>query len=151
MNELEQTQIHASVHGKRWNFPSQLVPETSISRITAEEEAIQDSLKILLASISVERFIKPKSGLDMHNIIFMPMGSVTKALLKDHIKYSILFNESRISLLSIELDTVSEHDGKLTIVLDYIVRSTNSRKSLVFPFYRKDRGNVSATVEFSKS
>lgn len=79
------------------------------------------------------------------------MGSVTKALLKDHIKYSILFNESRISLLSIELDTASEHDGKLSIILEYMVRSTNSLTNLIFPFCRTDRNNMSATVEFSNS
>jgi hypothetical protein len=151
MNELEQTQIYASVHGKRWNFPSHFVPETSESRIAAEEKAIQDSLKALLANLSVERFIKPKDGLDMHNIIFMPMGSVTKALLKDHIRYSILFNESRISLLSLELDTTSEQEGKLSINLEYLVRSTNSSNNLVFPFYRTDRSNVSTTAELSNS
>ncbi len=151
MNELEQTQAYASVEGKRWNFPSQSVPETSESRMTAEEEAIQDSLKVLLATLSVERFVKPKYELGRHDIIFRPMSSVTKTLLKDHIKYSILFILSRISLLSLELDTASEHEGKMSIKLEYLVRSTNSRNNLVFPFFRTDRSNVIAAVEFSNS
>lgn len=151
MNELDQTHAYGWVDGKRWDFPSRTVPETSESRMTAEEEAIQDSLKVLLASLAVEQFIKPKYGLDMTNKIFMPMGSVTKALLHDHIKHSILFILSRISLLSLELDTASELEGKLSIKLEYIVRSTNSRNNLVFPFYRSDRNNVSAPLEFSNS
>ena len=151
MNELEPTQAYPSVEGKRWSFPPQYVPETSGTRMTTEEEAIQDSLKVLLATLSVERFIKPKYERDRDNIIFMPMSSITKALLKDHIKYSILFILSRISLLSLELDTASEHEGKMSIKLEYLVRSTNSRNNLVFPFFRTDRSNISTTVEFSNS
>lgn len=151
MNEFEQTHAFTWIDGKRWDFPSRAVHETIGGRMAAEEEAIQDSLKVLFASLAIEQFINPEYGLDMHNKIFMPMGSVTKALLQDHNKHSILFILSRISLLSLELDTASEQEGKLSIKLEYIVRSTNSRNKLVFPFYRTDRSNVSTPAEFGNS
>jgi len=149
MDKLVQNHAYVTVDGKRWNFPSQFVPETSESMMTAEEEAIQDSLKVLFANLSVEQFIKPKYEPNMHNKTFMPMGFVKKTLLKDHIKHSILFVLSRISLLSLELDSASEHEGKLSIKIEYLVRSTNARNNLVLPFYRTERSNVRVSADFS--
>jgi phage baseplate assembly protein W len=79
------------------------------------------------------------------------MGTTAKTLLKDRVKYAILIYEPRINLLSLELDTSAELEGRISINLEYIVRSTNSRYNLVFPFYTTDSNEVRKTVDFNNS
>ena len=84
-------------------------------------------------------------------MLFEPMGTTAKTLLKDRMKYAILIYEPRINLLSLELDTSAELEGRISINLEYIVRSTNSRYNLVFPFYTTDSNEVRKTVDFNNS
>lgn len=117
--------------------------------MTEEEEDIRASLEILLGTAAGERFLNPRYGLDLHEVLFEPMGTTAKTLLKDRMKYAILIYEPRINLLSIELDSSGEMDGRISIRLEYEVRSTNSRYNLVYPFYSTDSNEVRRTVDFN--
>ena len=151
MDELKQNSAYTSFLGNGWSFPPEFIPETFELRMTADEEDIQASLKILLGTAAGERFMNPKYGLDMHEMLFEPMGTTAKTLLKDRIKYAILIYEPRINLISLELDSSAELEGKISIILDYVTRSTNSRYNLVFPFYTTDSNEVRKTVDFNHS
>ncbi|MCK9640152.1 MAG: GPW/gp25 family protein [Prolixibacteraceae bacterium] len=151
MDELKQNSAYTSFLGNGWSFPPEFIQETFELRMTADEEDIQASLKILLGTSAGERFMNPKYGLDMHEMLFEPMGTTAKTLLKDRIKYAILIYEPRINLISLELDSSAELEGKISIILDYVIRSTNSRYNLVFPFYTTDSNEVRKTVDFNNS
>ncbi|MCK9414043.1 MAG: GPW/gp25 family protein [Prolixibacteraceae bacterium] len=151
MDELKQNSAYTSFLGNGWSFPPEFIQETCELRMTADEEDIQASLKILLGTSAGERFMNPKYGLDMHEMLFEPMGTTAKTLLKDRIKYAILIYEPRINLISLELDSSAELEGRISIILDYVTRSTNSRYNLVFPFYTTDSNEVRKTVDFNNS
>lgn len=151
MDELKQNSAYTSFLGNGWSFPPEFIPETSEVAMTADEEDIQASLKIMLGTAAGERFMNPKYGLDLHELLFEPMGTTAKTLLKDRVKYAILIYEPRINLLSLELDSSGELEGRISIILEYIIRSTNSRYNLVFPFYTTDSNEVRKTVDFNNS
>jgi len=151
MDELKQNSAYTSFLGNGWSFPPEFIRETCELRMTADEEDIRASLKIMLGTAAGERFMNPKYGLDMHEMLFEPMGTTAKTLLKDRIKYAILIYEPRINLISLELDSSAELEGKISIILDYVIRSTNSRYNLVFPFYTTDSNEVRKTVDFNNS
>ena len=151
MDELKQNSAYTSFLGNGWSFPPEFIQETSEVRMTADEEDIRASLKILLGTAAGERFMNPKYGLDMHEMLFEPMGTTAKTLLKDRVKYAILIYEPRINLISLELDSSAELEGKIILILDYAIRSTNSRYNLVFPFYTTDSNEVRKTVDFNNS
>ena len=151
MEERKQNKSYTSFLGTGWSFPPDFIPEPGEVRMTSDEEDIHSSLTILLGTAAGERFMNPKYGLDMHEMLFEPMGTTARTLLKDRVKFAILIYEPRIMLLSLELDTTTELEGKISIILEYMVRSTNSRYNLVYPFYITDSNEVRKSVDFNHS
>jgi phage baseplate assembly protein W len=149
METNPQDKIYTSFLGTGWSFPPRFNKETAQVEMTSDEDDIHASLQILLGTAAGERFMNPKYGLDLHEMLFEPMGTTAKNLLKDRINLSILVYEPRIKLLSLELDTTAELEGKIILIIEYAVRATNSRYNLVYPFYSTDSNEVRSTVDFN--
>jgi phage baseplate assembly protein W len=133
--------------GRGWSFPPQFLREAGEVSMTAGEADIAASLEILFRTAPGERFLVPKYGLDMHELLFEPMSTTMLTLLKDRIKVAILVYEPRITLLSLDVRSPDVPDGALRVSIEYEVRATNSRYNLVFPFYRHDSNEVRPSVD----
>jgi uncharacterized protein len=142
----ESNQTYTSFLGTGWSFPPEFVLESGEVLMTSDEADIAASLKILLGTALGERLFNPKYGLDMHGMLFEPMSTTMKTFLKDLTRNAILIYEPRIDLLSLELDTSAQLEGKVAIILEYEVRATNSRFNLVYPFYIADGSEVRGSV-----
>jgi phage baseplate assembly protein W len=134
--------MYASFLGTGWSFPPEFTRETGEVRMVSDEADIEESLRILLGTTLGERFLSPKYGLDMHEMLFEPMNTTMKTFLKDRVRTSILVYEPRINLLSLEIDASGQYEGKISILLDYEVRATNSRYNLVYQFFTTDSSEV---------
>lgn len=128
------TLAYTSFLGTGWSFPPEFLRATGEVVMTSDEEDIQSSLKILFGTAIGERIFNPKYGLNMQEMLFEPLSTTLKTDLTDRVKIAILIYEPRIELLSLELDTTAENEGKISIVMEYKVRATNSRYNLVYPF-----------------
>jgi len=142
MKENMQDETYTSFLGTGWSFPPEFVRDISQALMTSDEDDIAASLKILFGTAIGERFLNPGYGLDMHELLFESMSTTMKTYLEDRIKTAVLIQEPRINLLSLELDTSAQSEGRISIVLEYAVRSTNSRYNLVYPFYTTDGSEV---------
>jgi uncharacterized protein len=142
MEDRTITKPYTSFLGTGWSFPPEFVQRTGEVLMTSNEEDVELSLKILFGTALGERFLVPTYGLDMHEMLFEPMSTTTKTYLEDRIRTAVLINEPRISLLSLGLDTSAQNEGKILIVVEYELRSTNSRYNLVYPFYTSDSNEV---------
>ena len=151
MDDNGQDITYTSFLGTGWSFPPQFSKDSGGVLMASDEEDILASLQILLGTAAGERFMNPKYGLDMHEMLFEPMGTTAKTMLKDRIKHAVLVYEPRINPLSLELDSSAELEGKISIILEYEVRSTNSRYNLVYPFYSTDSNELRKTVDFNNS
>lgn len=146
MNEDESAPIYTSFLGTGWSYPPQFMPESGEVMMTSDEEDIEASLKILLGTAVGERFLNPNYGLDLHEMLFEPMSTTMTTFLKDRAKIALLIYEPRIDLLTLDLDTSAQLEGKVSLVLDYEVKATNSRFNLVFPFYILDGSEARLTL-----
>ena len=72
--------------------------------------------------------------------MFESLNLTLKTYVVDLIKTAILYHEPRIDVNKIEIDPTNELEGVLLINIDYTIRSTNSRRNMVYPFY-KEEGN----------
>lgn len=135
---------YVSFLGTGWSFPPRF-GDGGVA-MTSEEADIQASLKILFDTAPGERFLVPKYGLDMHELMFEPMSTTMRTLLTDRVRTAILIYEPRIRLLKLLIDNPDANAGTLQVLLEYEVRSTNSRFNLVFPFYTTDSNEVRASV-----
>ncbi len=151
MPESSTNPTYTSFLGTGWSFPPEFILETGEVLMTVDEDDIQASLKILLGTDGGERFLNPKYGLDLHSVLFEPLSTTMQTFLKDRIKTAILIYEPRINLLSLELDTTAQFEGKVSLILDYEIRATNSRFNLVYPFYTTDANEIRRTIDFNLS
>jgi phage baseplate assembly protein W len=107
-------------------------------QLTDKVEDIEKSLQILLTTSIGERLMQPRYGCNMEDLLFESLDTATKTIIIDRIKTAILFFEPRIEAKKIELNTQNELEGEITVEIEYIIPSTNSRYNFVFPFYRKE-------------
>ncbi len=138
MTELTYT----SFLGTGWSFPPKFLLETGEVAMTVDEDDIHASLKILFGTAIGERLFNPEYGLDMQEMLFEPISTTMETYVIDRIKVAILIYEPRIDVLRLDLDTTAQNEGRMTIVLEYRVRTTNSRYNLVYPFSTTDGNEV---------
>ena len=121
--------------GKGWSFPPTFNATSKTVELTEKVEDINRSLQILLTTRTGERVMQPKYGCNMDEMVFEPLSTQTKTIIKDKIKTAILFFEPRIDVTSIVMNTTSELEGEILIEIEYMVRATNNRFNFVFPYY----------------
>lgn len=126
--------------GRGWSFPPEFNKESRSVKMLEDEVDIKSSLKILLSTRLGERVMVPGYGCNLEELLFSPLNLTLKTYVIDLIKTAILYHEPRIDVKKIDIDPADELNGVLLINIDYIIRSTNSRMNMVFPFY-KEEGN----------
>lgn len=126
--------------GRGWSFPPEFSKESRSVKMLEDETDIKSSLQILLSTRLGERVMLPGYGCNLEELLFSPLNLTLKTYVIDLIKTAILYYEPRIDVKKIDIDQADELNGVLLINIDYIIRSTNSRMNMVFPFY-KEEGN----------
>lgn len=124
--------------GKGWSFPPTFNAQMSDVIMTEKEKDIEKSLHILLTTTVGERVMQPKYGCNMEELVFEPLNTTTKTLMKDKIQTAILYFEPRIDVQRIEMNDSNQLEGEILIEIDYVVRATNSRLNFVFPYYKNE-------------
>ncbi len=127
--------------GTGWGFPPSFSKPECTVRMVSNEDDICESLHILLRTSLGERAIEPGYGCNLEDAMFESLSTTFVTYLQELIKTAILRYEPRIDLKNAFFRT-TEQEGLLHITLDYVVRSTNSRFNIVFPFYIKEGTNI---------
>ncbi|HEX4909586.1 MAG TPA: GPW/gp25 family protein [Permianibacter sp.] len=133
---------YQSFLGTGWSFPPRFDSVSGSVAMTADEEDIAASLQILFGTLRGERFLNPKYGLNLRELLFEPMSTTMTTFVKDNIRTNILVYEPRIAVENLALDTSRQYEGRISILLEYRVRATNSRYNLVYPFFISDGSEV---------
>ena len=124
--------------GRGWGFPPEFNRATKAVNMLEDEADIKSSLEILLSTRLGERVMVPDYGCNLDELLFKPLTLTLKTFVIDLIKTAILYYEPRIDLNKIAINPTDELEGVLLINLDYTVRATNSRKNMVYPFYKAE-------------
>ena len=124
--------------GTGWGFPPAFDTVANTVIMTSDEADIQLSLQILLATRKGERVMVPDYGCNLDEMLFEPMTTTFKTYIREMIKTAILYYEPRIDLSSIQVDDSRETEGVILIILNYTVRTTNSRFNFVYPYYKNE-------------
>ena len=122
--------------GTGWSFPPRFSKIRKGVEMRSGEEDIRESLRILLATRLGERFLQPKYGCNLDELLFEPLNTTVTTYIRGLVKQAILIYEPRIELEDVAIDLLDEPAGKIELVVSYRVRATNSRDNLVFPFYQ---------------
>ena len=128
--------------GKGWSFPPTFNKASSSVNIISDEQSVESSLQVLLATRKGERIMLPGYGCNLDEMVFEPMTTTFKTYMRESIKTAILFYEPRIELDSIKIDDSRSTEGVILIVLGYTIRTTNSRFNFVYPYYKKEGTDI---------
>lgn len=128
--------------GTGWGFPPTFDLDLGEVKMTSGIEDIERSLHILLATKLGERIMVPNYGCNLEELLFEPLNLTVKTYIKELIKTAILYHEQRIDVKSILINSQNEHNGEVLITIDFVIRATNSRGNVVFPFYKNEGSEI---------
>jgi len=129
-------EVNDTFLGKGWSFPPEFNKQAKAVKMLDGEDDIESSLEILLSTSLGERVMLPDYGCRIDELLFKPLNLTLKTYIIDRIKVAILYHEPRIDVHKVAIEANKELDGEVLIHIDYVVRTTNSRKNKVFPFYK---------------
>ena len=125
--------------GRGWRFP--IVPDASGGLgYTAADDNVEQSLRILLLTRVGERAMRGAFGTRLAEMVFLPGGDVNLRRLENEVRLAVTGWEPRVELLSVEAELDPRDETRVTVSLAYRVARSNSRQSLVFPFYLSRAG-----------
>lgn len=136
--------VDKSFLGTGWGFPPEFNINGSVRYVSAEDD-IYESLYILLSTSPGERVMQPTYGCGLKTQIFEEINETAVTVIVDLVRRAILFFEPRVLVESITVDSDSKEDvlnGLIKINITYIVRATNNRHNIVYPFYFTEGTNV---------
>jgi len=125
----------ATYLGKGWDFPPTFLEKQGEVKIVSDIEDIEQSLQIIITTRQGERLMRPKFGCDLTDKIFENLNATQTTIMKNQIKEAIVLYEPRIEVIKVALDTQNFLEGKFLIKIEYMIRATNTRRNIVFPYY----------------
>lgn len=139
MDELKNLLRNDAFLGRGWSFPPELT-EDGI-RMSAYEQDIRESLRILFSTSPGERVCRYDYGCPLRRHAFEPFTTQTLVRMRNDITRAVILFEPRIELEDVSFEEQPE-EGGLLIRLTYMVIRTNNRNNMVYPFYLNEGTNV---------
>lgn len=121
--------------GSGWTFPVQADESGGVSLSTRDRD-IAEAIRIILLTSKGERVMRPEFGCQIHTLIFAPNDSTTTGLACYYVSEALAMWEPRIRVLDIVPRVETSTPERLDIEIQYEIKATLDRRSLVFPFYR---------------
>ncbi len=123
--------------GVGWKFPVRLTHSGEFE-LSKYEEDIKESILIILKTAKGERFLHPDFGCGIYDYVFSSINSTNLSLMQTEVENALKLYEPRIDVEKVK--ATPQDENLVLIEIDYVVRSTNSRRNVVYPFYLKEGG-----------
>jgi phage baseplate assembly protein W len=120
--------------GKGWRFPILPGPTGALSYSEADDN-VEHSLKVLLMTRVGERVMRGTFGSRLGELVFKPGSSQNLRSIEREVSSTIRAYEPGVEIIEVAAEADTVDATQITVSLSYRVRRTNTRESLVFPFY----------------
>jgi phage baseplate assembly protein W len=120
--------------GRGWKFPVQISDDGSIA-LSEYETDIREAIQIILGTALGERVMRPEYGSGMHKHVFATLNTTTLSLVSFEVREALIAWEPRIEVQKVDVSIADASQAKLSVYIEYRVRSTNTVFNLVYPFY----------------
>jgi len=111
------------------------VDHTGQIALSAGDDVISESIRLILGTSPGERPMRPDFGCPIHEHVFEPADATTEGLVAFEVESSLRRWEPRIEIHDVRVSTADDPPSLLYIEVQYSVRDTNDRRNLVYPFY----------------
>jgi phage baseplate assembly protein W len=120
--------------GSGWAFPLRVGPRGGIALATGPDE-LNSALRVILSTAPGERVMRPAFGCAIWDLLFAPNDANTLGLMAQAVRQALGRWEPRVELDEVAARTDPEDPSRVLIDVTYVVRATNDRRNLVYPFY----------------
>lgn len=121
--------------GSGWAFPVALDVRDRVALVQGERD-IEQAIRIILLTPKGQRPRRPEFGCQIHDLIFAPNDTTTAGLAEYYIHEALAMWEPRITVRNVLAEPDPDEPERLLIRIEYEIKTTHDRRSLVFPFYR---------------
>ena len=94
------------------------------------DDAIRQSLLLLLTTAPGERVMRPDYGCPIHRLVFSPNDATTAGLAIHYVRQAVSRWEPRVDVVRLDAGADAEHPGRLAVTLEYRVRASGEEREL---------------------
>ncbi|EPR11623.1 GPW/gp25 family protein [Ruminiclostridium papyrosolvens] len=123
--------------GKGLKYP--VSAKKSKLRTSVGEESIKESIMLILGTSRGERVMRPDFGCRLNDMLFSSNELGTATLIQTYVDEALLNWEPRIEVQSVTA-TMNQTEPTIEINIEYIIKSSNCKANLVYPFYLESVG-----------
>lgn len=120
--------------GRGWAFPPKVNAHGGVALATDRDE-IDQAISIILSTFQGMRVMRPTFGCQLNDLVFAPNNPKTIAQARRYVEEALGMWEPRITVDKIDVHLSSRNDACLEIEIQYEVKATRDKRSLVHPFY----------------
>ncbi len=117
--------------GSGWGFPPTFAG--GVVGMTRGQRNVSESLGIIVTTNLGERVMRPNFGCTLEDDLFGPMNTTQLTMIETVLRRAILLHEPRVEARRVAV-TADQGTSRLTIEVDYEIKGTKSRFSLVLPY-----------------
>lgn len=121
--------------GVGWAFPVGLDVRGRFA-LARQETDIEQAIIMILLTPKGQRLMRPNFGCRIHELVFAPNDAGTAGLAIYYVEEALTFWEPRITVLNVDVQSDPLAQERMLITIEYRIKATHDRRSLVFPFYR---------------
>ena len=119
--------------GQVFGFPLQVNQQGNWA-LSAAERNVRESILLILMTDLGERVNRPDFGCRLRELSFAPINSETLMLMRLYVQEALEQWEPRIILDDV-LSIPNADLGRVDLMINYRLKLTHDRRSLVYPFY----------------
>jgi phage baseplate assembly protein W len=123
-----------NIIGHGWAFPPKIDAQGGLA-LTNMRSEIQQAIEIILSTSPGQRVMRPTFGCRLHELVFSPNNSHTAARARRYVEEALGMWEPRIQVHNVNVRPDPEGHSRLLIEVEYEIKSSHDRRSLVHPFY----------------
>jgi uncharacterized protein len=120
--------------GSGWAFPVEVDQRGRIA-LASQETDIEQSIRIILLTPKGQRTMRPDFGCHIHELVFAQNDGATAGLAVHYVTEALNMWEPRIRVIEVKASSDESDPSRLLIDIEYEIKATFDRRSLVFPFY----------------
>lgn len=106
---------------------------------SAGNDSIKESIILILGTAIGERVMRPDFGCRLNEMVFASNDMGTATLIQNYVEEALMKWEPRIKVTDVSA-TVKSDSTTMEILIEYTVKSSNSKENLVYPFYLESVG-----------
>lgn len=124
----------ANFVGKGILFPMR-VDQTGSIALASGHADLESAIRMVLVTAPGERVMRPRFGCKIWELMFEPINANTLGLMAVAVREALGEWEPRIEVEDVVVDPDPGSEGRVFISITYLVKATNDRRNLVYPFY----------------